>query len=131
MKHTMICEKIVIDKPTVNNRIYSLKVLTVMVDKYQDIIKERKAAGILGSPEGMEIKIELIAFRVDKLYIKDDKMVFEITTSDTDNGRFIDTYIKKKRVEIGVMMMGRPIISEEDPNYTDITLLYPYISIKQ
>jgi len=58
-----------------NNRVYPRQVVEPQVEKYQALIKANRAAGELNHPQSMEINMENIAIKIEKLFWKDKHTV--------------------------------------------------------
>ena len=59
------------DQKNRNNRVYPRQVVEPQVEKYQSVIKANRAAGELNHPQSMEINMENIAIKINKLYWTD------------------------------------------------------------
>jgi len=95
-----------------NKRIYPHEVLAPELETYQQVIKENRAVGELNHPNSMEIGIENIAMKIDKLAWSDKNTVFgEAKILSTPKGMIVRN-LMDEGIKFGVSSRGAGTLKE-------------------
>jgi hypothetical protein len=102
-----------------NGRIYPREVLQREVEKYQQIIKERRALGELDHPDSSVINLKNVSHNVTECHWEDDDVVGTIEILTTPSGNIAKELIKNN-VRLGISSRGLGSVRQISENTVEV-----------
>ena len=101
-----------------NGRVYPMEILEKEVTKYnKNFIKENRAFGELGHPEGPTVNLERVAHMITKLHPDDKNFIGEAKIMDTPMGKIVKN-LMDEGAKLGVSSRGMGSLdSKNGANY--------------
>jgi hypothetical protein len=96
-----------------NGRIYPVRVLKNQVDKYQDMIREKRSLGELGHPENPSLNLERVSHLITNLKMEGTNVVGVAKVLDTPYGK-ITKNLLDEGVKLGVSSRGLGSLQEKN-----------------
>jgi hypothetical protein len=102
-----------------NGRIYPREVLQREVEKYQQIIKERRALGELDHPDSSVINLKNVSHNVTECHWEGDDVVGTIEILTTPSGNIAKELIKNN-VRLGISSRGLGSVRQISENTVEV-----------
>lgn len=102
-----------------NGRIYPREVLEREVEKYQQIIKERRALGELDHPDSSVINLKNVCHNVTECHWEGDTVVGTIEILTTPSGNIARDLIKNN-IRIGISSRGLGSVRQMNENTVEV-----------
>ncbi len=102
-----------------NGRIYPRDVLSREVEKYQQIIKERRALGELDHPDSSIINLKNVSHNVVECHWEGDTVVGKIELLTTPSGNIARELIKNN-VRLGISSRGLGSVKQMNENTVEV-----------
>ena len=102
-----------------NGRVYPREVLEREVEKYQQIIKDRRALGELDHPESSIINLKNVCHNVTECHWEDDTVVGTIEILTTPSGNIARDLIRNN-IRIGISSRGLGSVRNVNENTVEV-----------
>lgn len=102
-----------------NGRVYPREVLAREVEKYQQIIKERRALGELDHPDSSVINLKNVSHNVVECHWEGDTVVGKIELLTTPSGNIARELIKNN-VRLGISSRGLGSVRQMNENTVEV-----------
>jgi hypothetical protein len=102
-----------------NGRIYPKEILSREIDKYQQIIKERRALGELDHPDSSIINLKNVSHNVVECHWEGDTVVGKIELLTTPSGNIARELIKNN-VRLGISSRGLGSVRQMNENTVEV-----------
>lgn len=102
-----------------NGRVYPRQVLEREVEKYQQIIKERRALGELDHPDSSVINLKNVCHNVTECHWEGDTVVGTIEILTTPSGNIARDLIKNN-IRIGISSRGLGSVRQMNENTVEV-----------
>jgi hypothetical protein len=103
-------------KPNANNRIYPRQVLEREDQKYQELVKDRRALGELDHPDSPIVQLENVSHLVTETRWDGENLVGEIEVLDTPKGQILGKLVERN-VKLGISSRGLGSVSRNHEGY--------------
>ena len=97
--------------PNQNNRRYPMEVLKRECDKYQQLIKERRALGELDHPESPIINLKNVSHNIREIYWEGDDVCGVVEILSTPSGNILKELLKNN-IRLGISSRGLGSVKE-------------------
>jgi len=94
-----------------NGRVYPRQVLQREVQRYQDIVKERRALGELDHPEDSVINLKNVSHLITEIWWQDDAVMGKIQVLNTPSGQVLRELVNSG-VKLGISSRGLGSVRE-------------------
>ena len=101
------------DKQNKNGRLYPLGVMEKEVQRYQDLIKEKRSLGELGHPPNPTINLNQVSHLITELRMDGNNVVGKAKILGTPMGKIAENFIKEG-VRLGVSSRGLGSLKEKN-----------------
>jgi hypothetical protein len=102
-----------------NGRVYPKEILAREIDKYQQIIKERRALGELDHPDSSIINLKNVSHNVVECHWEGDTVVGKIELLTTPSGNIARELIKNN-VRLGISSRGLGSVRQMNENTVEV-----------
>jgi hypothetical protein len=102
-----------------NGRVYPREVLAREVEKYQQVIKERRALGELDHPDSSVINLKNVCHNVTECHWEGDTVVGTIELLTTPSGNIARDLIKNN-IRIGISSRGLGSVRQMNENTVEV-----------
>ena len=106
---TGVCQRA--DQQNGNGRVYPRKVLNREVQKYQDLVNERRALGELDHPEDSVINLKNVSHLVTEIWWDNDAVMGKIQVLNTPSGQVLKELVNAG-VKLGISSRGLGSVRE-------------------
>ncbi len=97
--------------PNQNNRRYPKEILMREVEKYQQLIKERRALGELDHPESPIINLKNVSHNIREIHWEDDDVMGTVEILSTPSGNILKELLKNN-IRLGISSRGLGSVKE-------------------
>ena len=104
-----VCQRA--DQQNGNGRVYPRKVLMREVERYQDLVKERRALGELDHPEDSVINLKNVSHLVTDMWWDNDAVMGKIQILNTPSGQVLKELVNSG-VKLGISSRGLGSVRE-------------------
>ncbi len=96
-----------------NGRVYPMNLLEREVQKYKNLVEQRRALGELDHPESSVINLQNCSHLVTDIWMEGKKVMGKIEVLPTPSGRILQTLVKSG-VPCGISSRGMGSVREQD-----------------
>lgn len=105
--------------PNQNKRIYPHKLLMREVEKYQTLVKERRALGELDHPDSPVVNLSNVSHNILKTWWDGDTVMGEIDILDTPSGNILKKLFEAN-IRLGISSRGMGSIKELEEGIVEV-----------
>ena len=101
------------EKPNKNGRMYPLGIMEKEIERYQDLIKEKRSLGELGHPPNPSINLNQVSHLITNLKFEGSDIHGRAKILDTPMGKIAKNFIEEG-VRLGVSSRGLGSLKEKN-----------------